>query len=171
MTDEEYQRLFTWTEYKQVRTRSDRIVHVFEDKSLPAEFQMGTARFVRFLRNGFRPQYKDAVSGVSLTIDCPQYKDRLIDTPAYWVASTPQYKDAVSGVSLTIDCPQYKDRLIDTPAYWVASTPSMGPVASRHRRTPMLALAALRDDLLEIVSKGQQAQKSCDIVSAMLTRK
>lgn len=135
MTDDEYQRLFTWTEYKQVRTRSDRIVHVFEEKSLPAEFQMSTARFVRFLRNGFRPQYKDEVSGISLTIDCPQYKDRHIDTPAYWVASTP----------------------------------SMGPVASRHRRTPMLALSALLDDLLEIVAKGRQAQEISNIVSAMLT--
>ena len=134
MTDEEYKRLFTWSEYKQVHTRGGRIVHVFEEKSLPSEFKMGAARFVLFLRNGFRPQYKDEALGISLTIDCPQCKDRHIDTPAYWVASTP----------------------------------SMGPVASRHRRTPMMALAALRDDLLEIVTKGQQAQKSYDLVQVCL---
>lgn len=34
MTDEEYQRLFPWTAYKQVHTRGDRTVHAFEQRSM-----------------------------------------------------------------------------------------------------------------------------------------
>jgi len=135
MTDEEYQKLFPWTEYKQVLTRGDRMICAFEEKSLPTEFRIGAARFVLSLLRGFRPRY-DAASGISLILDCPQYKDKRIDTPAYWVAS--------------------------------AGTSDTRPVPSRQRRTPMQALAALQADLLEIVTKGQQAQKSYDTIFSIL---
>ena len=34
MTDEEYQRLFPWTAYKQVHTQGDRTVPAFEQRSM-----------------------------------------------------------------------------------------------------------------------------------------
>jgi len=133
MTDEEYQKLFPWTAYKQVHTRGGRTVRAFEERLLPTEFQIGTARFVFFVQSGYRPRYK-----------------------------------ADSGLVLSLYVPMYKGEYIQTPAYWVASTNEMCAASTRQRHTPMQALAALQADLLEIVTKGQQAQKSYDTIFSIL---
>lgn len=147
MTNEEYQLLFPWTEYKVV-ARDGRLAVCFGEKPIPLSFKIGDVEFTSHAASRYATRYRSQ-SGITLTLRCPH----------------PQPYRA--GLQAAFD---YREGELSDVGMWVAH--KEGPFYSEPRcYTPMKALKAMQDWLHESAMRGQQDLRDRDIVSAMLTGK
>lgn len=147
MTNEEYQQLFPWNEFT-IAARDGRLAVSFGERPIPLSFKIGEVVFESRAATRYATHYVSQ-SGIVLTLQCPHpqpYRTQL---------------QALFG---------HCDGALSDVGMWVAH--KEGPFYPSPRYdTPMQALKALQDWLLQSALRGQQDRRDHDIVSAMLTGK
>jgi len=141
MTDEEYQKLFPWDEYRhRVSKDGQKHLHTFGNLTI-WQFEIGARTFDLLPRTcNSSSTYYNQPSGISLTLEYPR-----------------GVRQPYTGASTRI------------PALWGASTKESGPI--RLRDTPMEALHAMKEGLLETIIDGSRAQTSLNVLLQMLGEK